>query len=138
VEDEQILRLAVSKALRKSGFVVMEATDGSAAIELLRTHEDRIDVVLLDFTLPGISSRQVFEETQRMRPDLKMIVTSAYSKDTVDASFTGLKVEHFIRKPFQLGEIAQLLGEVLSVKPNSLPAVSELRKFRKWYGSAIP
>jgi PAS domain S-box-containing protein len=138
VEDEQILRSAVSKALRKSGFVVMEATDGSAAIELLRTHEDRIDAVLLDFTLPGISSREVFEETQRMRPELKVIVTSAYSKDTVDASFTGLKVEHFIRKPFQLGEIAQLLGEVLSVQPNSLPAVSELRKFRKWYGSAIP
>ena len=44
----------------------MEATDGSAAIELLRTHEDRIDVVLLDFTLPGISSREVFEETQKI------------------------------------------------------------------------
>jgi len=131
VEDEQILRLAVSKALRKSGFVVMEAINGSDAIDLLRTHEERIEVVLLDFTLPGISSREVFEETQRMRPDLKVIVTSAYSKDTVDVAFTGLKVEHFIRKPFQLGEIAQLLGEVLSVKPNSLPAASELRNLKK-------
>jgi CheY-like chemotaxis protein len=122
VEDEQILRLAVSKALRKSGFLVMEATNGSDAIDLLRKHEERIDVVQLDFTLPGISSREVFEETQRMRPDLKVIVTSAYSKDTVDACFTGLKVEHFIRKPFQLADLAHLLGEILPVKPNSLPA----------------
>jgi len=122
VEDEQILRLAVSKGLRKCGFAVMEATDGSDAVDLLRTHEESIDVVLLDFTLPGTSSREVFEKTQRMRPDLKVIVTSAYSKDTVDASFTGLKVEHFIRKPFQLDDLAQLLGEILFVKPSSLPA----------------
>jgi len=122
VDDEQILRLAVSKALRKSGFLVMEANNGSDAIDLLRKHEARIDVVQLDFTLPGISSREVFEETRRMRPDLKVIVTSAYSKDTVDASFTGLKVEYFIRKPFQLADLAHLLGEILPVKPNSLPA----------------
>ena len=114
VEDEETLRLAVSKALRKSGFSVMEANDGSGAMDLLRAHKDEIDVVLLDVTLPGIASREVFEETQRMRPDLKVIVTSAYSKETVDSSFAGLAVEHFIRKPFRLVDIARLLGDVMS------------------------
>jgi two-component system cell cycle sensor histidine kinase/response regulator CckA len=114
VEDEETLRLAVSKALRKSGFSVMEAGDGSEAMDLLRAHKDEIDVVLLDVTLPGIASREVLEETQRMRPDLKVIVTSAYSKETVDASFAGLGVEHFIRKPFQLRDIARLLEDVMS------------------------
>jgi CheY-like chemotaxis protein len=103
VEDEETLRLAVSKALRKSGFSVMEANDGSSAMELLRTHTDEIDAILLDVTLPGIASREIFEEAQRIRPDLKVIVTSAYSKETVDASFAGLAVEHFIRKPFRPG-----------------------------------
>ena len=114
VEDEETLRLAVSKALRKSGFSVMEAGDGSVAMDLLRAHRDEIDVVLLDVTLPGIASREVFEETQRMRPELKVIVTSAYSKETVDASFAGLAVENFIRKPFQLDDIALRLGQVMS------------------------
>jgi two-component system cell cycle sensor histidine kinase/response regulator CckA len=114
VEDEETLRLAVSKALRRKGFSVMEATDGSGAMDLLRAHKDEIDVVLLDVTLPGIASREVFEETQRMRPELKVIVTSAYSKETVDASFAGLAVENFIRKPFQLDDIALRLGQVMS------------------------
>ena len=114
VEDEETLRLAVSKALRRRGFSVIEASDGSGAMDLLRAHKDEIDVVLLDVTLPGIASREVFEETQRMRPELKVIVTSAYSKETVDASFAGLAVENFIRKPFQLGDIALLLGDVMS------------------------
>ncbi len=114
VEDEETLRLAVSKALRRSGFSVMEASDGSGAMDLLRAHKDEIDVVLLDVTLPGIASREVFEQTQRMRPDLQVIVTSAYSKETVDSSFDGLAVEHFIRKPFRLVDIAHLLGDVMS------------------------
>jgi PAS domain S-box-containing protein len=114
VEDEETLRLAVSKALRKSGFSVMEASDGSVAMDLLHTRKDEIDVVLLDVTLPGIASREVFEETQKIRSDLKVIVTSAYSKEMVDASFGGLTVEHFIRKPYQLSDIVRLLGDVMS------------------------
>jgi two-component system cell cycle sensor histidine kinase/response regulator CckA len=43
-----------------------------------------------------------------------MILTSAYSKETVDATFAGLRVEHFIRKPFQLGDLVRLLGGILS------------------------
>jgi PAS domain S-box-containing protein len=116
VEDEEILRLAVSQGLRKKGFLVMEASDGSNAMDLLRIHNDKIDVVLLDVTLPGTSSREVFEQTQRMQPDLKVIVTSAYGKETVDASFAGLRVEHFLRKPFRLDELCACVG-TLSINP---------------------
>ena len=114
VEDEELIRLAVSKALRKRGFSVMKASDGSAAMELIRTYKDDIGAILLDVTLPGRSSREVFEEAQRLRPDLKMILTSAYGKETVDATFAGLRVEYFIRKPFQLGDLVRLLGSTLS------------------------
>jgi PAS domain S-box-containing protein len=109
VEDEELIRLAVSKALSKSGFSVMKARDGTAAMELIRTHKDDIDVILLDVTLPGRSSREVFEEVQRLRPGLKMILTSAYGKETVDATFAGLRVEYFIRKPFQMGDLVRML-----------------------------
>jgi CheY-like chemotaxis protein len=114
VEDEELLRLGVSKVLRKKGYSVIEAGDGTAAMDLIRTHKDHIDAILLDVTLPGLSSREVFEEAQRIRPDVKMILTSAYGKETVDASFAGLRIDHFIRKPFQLGEIVSLLRDVLS------------------------
>ena len=116
VEDEEILRLAVSKSLRKIGFSVMAASDGPAAIDLVRTHKDEIDVILLDLTLPGLSSREVFEEALRVRPNLRVVLTSAYSKETVDASFTGLRITHFIRKPFQLGELGGVLRDALSAK----------------------
>ncbi len=113
VEDEEVLRHAISKVLARTGFLILEACDGSAAMELIRAGGDDIDLVLLDVTLPGMSCREIFEETQRVRPNLKVVLTSAYSKETVDASFAGLRVEHFIRKPFQLGDLVNLLQGIL-------------------------
>ncbi len=111
VEDEKLLRDAVSKFLRRVGFLVAEAGDGSDAIELMRTHKDDLRAVLLDVTLPGISSRDVLAEARRLRPDLKVVVTSAYSKEGVEASFAGLRFQEFIRKPFFLSEMVRLLVE---------------------------
>ena len=115
VEDEEVLRLAVSKALRKRGFSVLEACDGSTAMDLIRTHASDIDVIVLDVTLPGMSSREILEETGRIRPELKVILTSAYGEETVSALFPGLRVERFIRKPFQLAELVDELQNALCV-----------------------
>ena len=91
----------------------MKASDGSVAMDLIRTHIDDIDVILLDVTLPRKSSRDIFKEVERLQPDLKMIVTSAYGKETVDATF-GRRVECFIRKPLQLADLVNLLRDALS------------------------
>jgi PAS domain S-box-containing protein len=114
VEDEEVLRPAVSKALRNSGYSVLDAGDGTAAIDLFLAHRDEIDAILLDVTIPGKSSREVFEEILRVRPNLKIVLTSAYSEETVASSFAGLRIMHFIRKPFKLAELTGVLRNVLS------------------------
>src|SRR5215469_12998102 len=86
VEDEDLLRQSVAKILRKEHFSVLEAADGTAAIDLLRTCGDDIDLILLDFTIPGATSREVMEEAQRIRPGMKVIITSAHSKQVAHIS----------------------------------------------------
>jgi len=73
-------------------------------------------VVLLDVTLPGASSREVFEEALRIRPNLKVIITSAYDEEMVDAYYSGLRVTHFIRKPFRLDDLVRLFEAALSAR----------------------
>jgi two-component system, cell cycle sensor histidine kinase and response regulator CckA len=114
VEDEEVLRRAVSKALRIKGFAVIEAKDGDFAIELMRTHRDDIDVILLDITLPGASSKEVFEEAQRIWANPKVVLTSAYDRRTIDSLFPGLRITQFIRKPFQLDDLAGTLRHALA------------------------
>jgi PAS domain S-box-containing protein len=109
VEDEPVLLAAISKMLLRKGFSVMQATNGTVALELMQDDKNHIDSMLLDLTLPGIPSRDLFERAGRLRPDLVVILTSAYSQESVGVSFAGLSVPHFIRKPFRIEDLVDLL-----------------------------
>lgn len=113
VEDEEMLRLAVSKLLRREGFAVIEAADGPAAIEQLRTNSD-VDVMFLDVTLPGLPSPEVLLEASRIRPGLRVVLTSAYDEQRVAALFAGLSFARFIRKPYLVAQVATMLRAMLS------------------------
>ena len=112
VEDETLLRQAVARILQKAGFEVLEASDGTAAIDVLRRSEVQIDLILLDLTLPGASSQEVLREAARTRPELKVILTSAYSEETaMRATLNTPFISRFIRKPFQLGDLIRFASE---------------------------
>ena len=112
VEDEDTLRLAVSKMLRKNGFTVLEAADGETGVDLLRASTREIDVALLDLTLPGMSSREVLNDLRRVHPKVKVIVTSAYNHDLAQTTIGGQHPWHYIRKPYQLSQLTSLLESV--------------------------
>jgi PAS domain S-box-containing protein len=114
VEDEDDLRRPIVKMLSKSGFQVLEAADGTSAIDLLRANGAGIDTVLLDMTLPGASSREVVEAAANARPNIKVILTSAYSQEMIEGSLRAPQIRSFIRKPFQLGELLKILRSSLS------------------------
>ena len=109
VEDEESLRIPVSKMLRRRGFSVIEAADGVAAVELFCAHEADVDVVLLDMTLPGMSGPEVYGHLVRTRPGITVVLTTAYSQEKVLADLGGRESWAFLRKPYQLGELETLL-----------------------------
>jgi PAS domain S-box-containing protein len=113
VEDEDVLREAVAKALRKNGFEVFEAANGSLAIDLLRANQGRIDVILLDMTIPGASSREVVAEAANVRPDTRVVLTSAYSHEVFSGATSPPQIRSFIRKPFQLADLVKTLRHSL-------------------------
>ncbi len=113
VEDEDPLRAAVSKMLGKAGFLVLEAADGSAALTLIRDRRSLIDVLILDITIPGASSSEVFREASRSRPEMPIIVTSAYTEDVAAASLQA-EVPQFLRKPYRLGDLINLINAAQS------------------------
>jgi CheY-like chemotaxis protein len=117
VEDEDTLRTAVAKILRKRGFLVIEAADGSTAIDALRNKRRDIDVILLDLTIPGADSHEVAEEAQWIRPATKIVITSAYSEEAGSDFLKLPQVVAYIRKPFQADELVRLLRETVLGSP---------------------
>jgi CheY-like chemotaxis protein len=112
VEDEDTLRRAIAKMLQNHGFSVVEAGDGAAALDVIRAPGRHVDLILLDVTLPGVSSRAVFEEARQLRPDLRVIVTSAYSEEMATSSLGG-RFDSFIRKPYRLSGLVHLIRQGL-------------------------
>jgi two-component system, cell cycle sensor histidine kinase and response regulator CckA len=109
IEDEDTLRNTVSKLLRKAGHSVMQAENGSTGLDLLRMHSRDVSVMLLDVSLPGMPSREVLRQARHLVPDLKVILTSAYSEERVTASFAGAKFDGFVRKPYRLADLTAAL-----------------------------
>jgi PAS domain S-box-containing protein len=111
VEDEDSLRCAAAKMLRNSGLSVLEAADGTTAIAAIRG-DTAIDVLLLDVTIPGASSREVLAEAKRLRPAMRVIVASAYGKEFAATSLQA-NVERFIRKPYSLHDLVGLVRKTI-------------------------
>jgi PAS domain S-box-containing protein len=114
VEDEAPLRIAVKKMLNKAGFTVVEADNGSEAVELLDSKAVRIDLLMLDITLPGCSSHEVLRRAVERRPQIRIILTSAYSEEMASANLTASQVCGFLRKPFQVSTLLSTLRNALS------------------------
>ena len=100
--------------LRKTGFEVFEAADGSSAIDLLRTDGGKLDVILLDMTIPGASSDEIVAQAANAKPDIKVILTSAYSQEMIAGAMSQPQIRSFIRKPFQFGDLLKTLRSCLS------------------------
>jgi DNA-binding NtrC family response regulator len=113
VEDETSLRVPVAKMLQKRGYSVIEAGNGLAAIEIFHTRAPEIGVVLLDMTLPGASGTEVLHELRGLQPQMKVILTTAYSQEKARIDLGGEQYWGFIRKPYRIDDLVNLLQRAL-------------------------
>src|SRR5262249_17333956 len=104
IEDEEPLRVSIAKMLRKEGLHVVEAADGTAAVERIRDLKNDIDLIVLDMTIPGQPSREVAVEAGRLRPNAKLLLISAYTREMAGHIANAPQVRAFVRKPFQIRE----------------------------------
>ena len=112
-DDEKSVFDVGKKMLNKMGFSVMAATDGHEAVEVFRKHADQIDCVLLDLTMPHMDGEQAFRELRRIRPDVKVILSSGYNEQDATQHFGDKGLAGFIQKPYVLATLRAKLMEVL-------------------------
>ena len=112
-DDPKVLRLTVTR-LEELGYQVIEATNGPAAMDVLKRHED-IDLVLSDVVMPGgMTGFDVADQALALRPDLKILLATGYAKgvEPRDAAFADSDY-WILRKPYGMKELAGTLRELL-------------------------
>jgi two-component system, cell cycle sensor histidine kinase and response regulator CckA len=99
VDDDEMVLEATQAAFKHAGFSTLTAKDGEDAIRRYQEHQDQIDCVFLDLTLPKMSGEVVFRRLRQICPEVRIIVTSGHSAEELEKRFAGLDVFAFVCKP---------------------------------------
>lgn len=113
VDDEEDLRNIAMNLLEIEGMNTFTAKDGRTALELFREHQNEIDVVLLDLTMPGMSGMETLAALRKLNPELPAIVMSGYSATDPRVDLKEATINAFLQKPFDLNDLLQKVSAAL-------------------------
>lgn len=113
IDDEQIMREGCSRILSKDGWAVLCAENGTKGLEEIKAHAEKIDVILLDLMMPGMSGMEVLDHVRALNPDLLVIVITGYA--TVESAVEAMKkgAYDFIPKPFTPDQLRIIVRRAL-------------------------
>ena len=113
VEDDHDVRAYTVEILRELGYRVLEAHDGAAALRLIEMLDQRFDLLFTDVVMPAMSGRELADEARRIRPSLKVLFTSGYTKDSIVHNGRLDPGVEIIGKPFTYQALAEKIADVL-------------------------
>ena len=113
-DDEETIRNLVRRMLQMAGLEVVVAADGRQAIEKFTAGKDSIDLVILDLTMPHLDGESCFRELRRMKPGVKVILSSGYNEQEIVSRFAGKGLAGFVQKPYTSEELLTKIREVLA------------------------
>jgi two-component system cell cycle sensor histidine kinase/response regulator CckA len=114
VEDEESVRKLAAEVLRLKGYVVLEAGDAQQALRVSSEYPGKIDLLITDAVMPGLSGTELAERFIANRPDAKVLYVSGYTHESIRGSRLPAEAL-FVAKPFSPGMLLQKVREVLGV-----------------------
>jgi CheY-like chemotaxis protein len=112
VEDDEIMRKMTRKLLQQHGYEVVEAADGKAAVEWVKTHDSEIDLLLTDVVMRGLSGPELATQLGKLRPSMKVMFMSGYTGELI-ANHEGLSGSTLLEKPFTRATLLNTLSDAL-------------------------
>lgn len=118
VDDEQSLRTTAKIILEDAGFDALVARSAEEALQIITESQktDRIDVILTDVVMSGLSGPQLAIEAQRQYPDLAVVFMSGYPARTRKEMEKMLGDYIFVKKPFRPAQLQKAIHEALAHK----------------------
>jgi two-component system, cell cycle sensor histidine kinase and response regulator CckA len=113
VDDEEVVRRTARAALEHHGYAVFEAADGRDGADLFSRLHDRLSAVLLDLTMPHMDGHDVWRYIRRIRPDMKIILSSGFEEAEAMKHFAVEPGLYFIKKPYTAAALAEKMRTAL-------------------------
>ncbi|MET4297146.1 PAS domain S-box-containing protein [Bradyrhizobium sp. LB8.2] len=113
VEDDADLRSYISDVLRDLNYRVLSARSAQAALTILLQEDSKVDLLLTDVVMPGINGRELGKRAQQMRPELKILYMTGYSRNAVVHQGRLDEGVNLLEKPISQAKLALRVREIL-------------------------
>jgi CheY-like chemotaxis protein len=113
IDDEGMIIDVGEQMLKTIGYKVILAGSGKEAIELFKENQDKIDMVILDMIMPGVSGGETYDRIKEINPRVKVLLSSGYSIDGQAEEILERGCNSFIQKPYNIKELSYKLREIL-------------------------
>jgi PAS domain S-box-containing protein len=120
VEDDSGLRVLAQEVLSYAGYSVLVAQDGAGALHTSAQHPGRISLLLTDVILPRMSGQEIATRLTAMRPEMKVLFMSGYTKNGMAQSETLKPQVNFIQKPWTPRGLCEKIHAMLANPAMSL------------------
>nr|WP_319393568.1 PAS domain S-box protein [uncultured Desulfobacter sp.] len=112
IDDEDVILQVGQPMLESLGYTVMSATDGETALDMYQQLSDKIDLVILDVIMPGMSGSAIFDALKHINPRVKVLLASGYSLSGQAEDILARGCVGFIQKPFSLEKLSGRLRDI--------------------------
>jgi len=112
-EDEPSLRRLIARVLRTQGYVVLEAADGNEALALAQANGAKIQLLITDVIMPGLSSKMLAEWLKQVNPGVRVLFISGYINNTAVRDAMSKPGAFFLQKPFNPTDLSKKVREAI-------------------------
>ena len=113
VDDEENIREITKATLKKFGYQVLTANDGTEAIAVYAQNAGEISVVLTDMAMPFMDGAATIRALRKLDPNLKVIASSGLFTNEQTAEMEALNVNGFLSKPYTAEKLLMMISEIL-------------------------
>ena len=120
IDDNDQFRELIRALLAPDRFEVVAINSPVKALELFSRDKHGFDLVLLDYFMPRLDGAETFVWLRKLNPNVKVIICSGADEPQLSQLVTESGMNGFIRKPFQIKAIVDLINKVIGVSPASV------------------
>ena len=113
IDDEKMILDVGCELLEELGYTVLSALSGQEALQIFQENSTKIDLVIMDMIMPGMSGGEAFDRLRNINQDIKVLLSSGYSLKGQATQILRRGCDGFIQKPFNLNQLAEKIGSII-------------------------
>jgi two-component system cell cycle sensor histidine kinase/response regulator CckA len=117
VDDEPLVRTALSRVLTLAGYDVSAVGSGAEAVELVRARPGRFRAIVLDLVMPGMGGRATYQAVRELDPHVPVLLVSGHAANEEVQAMLDLGVRAFLPKPCSLHDLSAAIAAIAGGAP---------------------